>query len=142
MKKEEAAGGRGVKEEEAATDIEGVKAEMEDVAVEGDARVGGGGGFGCDPVVEGGGQPCMGPEPLQPAQCTAPPLGAGSAGQWVLPRCPTFSSPEVTFITLRRAFRRLLRHRIRNKGARGGLAAHGGGMGMETPAGKAPVPHP
>ena len=29
------------------------------------------------------------------------------------------SSPEVTYITLRWAFRRLLRHRIRNKGAGG-----------------------
>ena len=38
-------------EEEAVTDIEEVKAEIEDMAVEGDA---GGGGFGCDPVVEGG----------------------------------------------------------------------------------------
>ena len=32
----------------------------------------------------------MGPEPRQPAHRANPPLGAGSAGQWVLPRCPPF----------------------------------------------------
>ena len=32
----------------------------------------------------------MGPKPRQPAQCANPPLGVGSAGQWVLPRCPPF----------------------------------------------------
>ena len=50
--------------------------------------------------------------------------------------------PGVTNSTLRWAFCRLLRHLIRNMGARRGLAAHRGGMGMEAPAAKAPIPHP
>ena len=77
-----------MKEEEAAKDIEEVKAEVEDVAVEGE---GAGGGGGCDPLVAGGGRPCLGPHPGQPAPGAYPPLGARSAGQRVLPRCPTFS---------------------------------------------------
>ena len=32
------------------------------------------------------------------------------------PDAPLFSSPEVTYITVRSAFRRMLGHRIRNKG--------------------------
>ena len=36
----------------------------------------------------------MGPEPRQPAQCANPPLGACSARQWVLPRCPPFFEPR------------------------------------------------
>ena len=32
----------------------------------------------------------MGLEPCQLAQCSNPPLGVGSTGQWVLPRCPPF----------------------------------------------------
>ena len=88
-KKEEAAGGGGVKEEEAAHDIEEVKAEVEDVAVEG--RGGrGGGGFGRDPLAAGGGRPCLGPQPSQPAPSADPPLGARGARQRVLPRCPPF----------------------------------------------------
>ena len=47
-----AAGGRGVKQEEAATDIEEVKAGIEDVAVEGDAG-GGGGGLVVTPWLRG-----------------------------------------------------------------------------------------
>ena len=45
------------------------------------------------------------------------------------PDAPLLSSPEVTYITLRWAFRRLLRDRIHKKGAGGGLAVHGGGGG-------------
>ena len=55
-KKKEAAGARGVKKEEAATDIEEVNAEMEDMVVEGDA--GGGEGEGVlvlTPWLRGGG---------------------------------------------------------------------------------------
>ena len=57
------------------------------------------------------------------------------------PDAPLFSSPEVAYITLRWAFRRLLRHHIRNKGeGGGGLAARNAGMSMEGPAGKSPIP--
>ena len=48
------------------------------------------GGFGCDSVVEGGGRPCLGPEPRQLAQCANPVVGGGRAGQSVLCRCPPF----------------------------------------------------
>ena len=59
-----------------------------------------------------------------------------------LPMPPPFSSPEVTYITLRWAFPRLWRHRIRNKGARGGggLAAHRGGHGHGNPCRESPCP--
>ena len=43
------------------------------------------------------------------------------------PDAPLFSSSEVTYITLCWAFRRLSRHRIRNKGAGGGAWRHTGG---------------
>ena len=52
------------------------------------------GGFGCDPVGEGGCRPCMGPQPGQPAQRGDPPLGARSAGQWALPPCSPFFEPR------------------------------------------------
>ena len=45
--------GAGVKEEEPAEDIEEVKAETEDVAVEDTGGGRGAGGFGCDSLVEG-----------------------------------------------------------------------------------------
>ena len=73
-----------------------------------------------------------------------PPRAQGALDSGYSPDAPPFSSPEVTYVTLRLAFRRLLRHRIHNtgEGGGGGLAVHGGGMGMEVPAGKAPIPHP
>ena len=80
-------------QEEAPTNIEAVRAEIQDKAVEGDAGGGGGGGFGCDSVVDGGSWPCVGREPRQPAPRADPPLGAMSARQWVLPRCPPFFEP-------------------------------------------------
>ena len=59
------------------------------------------------------------------------------------PGAPLFFSPDVTSVTLRWAIRRMLRHRIRNKGEGGGWRYEGGGgMGVEAPVGKAPVPRP
>ena len=66
-----------MKEEEAGTDIEEVKPEIEDMAVEGDAR---GGGVDCDPLVDGGGA-CVGPEARQIAQRAGPSVGVRSARQ-------------------------------------------------------------
>ena len=55
---------------------------------------------------------------------------------------PLFSTPGVTYITLRSAFCRLLRHRIRHKGA-GGVWRHAGGAWTWNPLpGKTPVLHP
>ena len=81
-----------MKEEEAAENIEELKAEVEDVAVEGEGAAGGG-GVGCYPLVEEGGRPCVGPQPGQPAPSADPPLGARGAGQRVLPRYPPFFEP-------------------------------------------------
>ena len=73
-----------MKEEEAAEDIEEVKAEVEGVAMGGEGA-GGGGGFSCDPLVAGEGRPCLGPHLGLPAPGADPPLGARGAGQRVLP---------------------------------------------------------
>ena len=70
------------------------------------------------------------------------PLGARGTGQR---DAPLFSSPEVTYVTLRRAFRRMLRHRSRNKGEGGAWWYGGGGHGHGSPlAGKpvSPIPEP
>ena len=48
----------------------------------------------------------------------------------------------MTYVTLHWAFRRMLRHRIRNKGEGGAWRYGGGGIGMEAPSGKAPAPPP
>ena len=133
----------GVKVEEAAEDIEDVKPEVEDVTVEGEGA--GGGGVGCDPLVAGGGRPCLGPHPSEPVPGADPPLCARGAGQRVLPDAPPFLSPEVTYVTLRWAFRRMLRHRIHNKGEGGAWRYRGGGAWAWKPlAGKplSPVPEP
>ena len=45
------------------------------------------------------------------------------------PDAPLFSSPEVTYVTLRWAFRGMLRHHIRNKGEGGTWRYRGGGGG-------------
>ena len=53
---------------------------------------------------------------------------------------PFFLSPDLTYVTLRWAFRRMLRHRIRNKGEGGAWRYGGGGMGVEAPCRKSPCP--
>ena len=57
------------------------------------------------------------------------PWAQGALDSGYSPDAPLFSSPEVTYVTVRWAFRRLLRHRIRNKGEGVGLAVHEGGGG-------------
>ena len=74
----------------------------------------------------------------------------GAVDSGYSPDAHLFSSPEVTYMTLRWALRRLLRHRIRKKGAGGGgggLVAHRGGGGAwawERVPGKplSPIPEP
>ena len=50
----------------------------------------------------------------------------------------------MTYLTLRRAFRRMLRHRIRNKGEGGAWRYGGGAWAWKPLAGKplSPVPEP
>ena len=73
------------------------------------------------------------------------PWAQGALRSRYSPDASLFSSPEGTYFTLHRAFRRILRHRIRNKGD-GGAWRHAGGwgMGMEALAGKpmSPIPEP
>ena len=143
-KKEEAAGGWGVKEEEAATDIEEVKTEVEDMAVEGEGAGGGGGGFGCDPREAGH---AWGLNQANQRNVLTLPWAQGALDSGYSPNAPLFSSPEVTNVTLRCAFRRMLRHRIRNKGEGGGAGRYGGGGGAwawKPLAGKplSPIPEP
>ena len=52
------------------------------------------------------------------------------------PDAPSFFSPEVTYITLRWAFRRLVRHRICNKGAWGAWRYTGGEWAWKPLPGK------
>ena len=48
------------------------------------------------------------------------PRGQAALDSGYSPDGPVFSSPDVAYITLRRTFHRLSRHRIRNKGPGGG----------------------
>ena len=59
------------------------------------------------------------------------PWAQGALDDGYSPNAPVFSSPEVTYVTLRWAFRRLLRHRIRNKGE--------GGAGASKPVPEKPL---
>ena len=116
-------------------------------ASEGDARGGGGEGvLVVIPWLRGEAGHAWGLSHTNQRNMLTLPWVQGALDSGYSPDTPLFSSPEATYITLRWAFCRLLRHRIRKKGAGGGggggLAAHRGGMGMETPAEKAPVPHP
>ena len=129
-----------MKEEDAATGIEELKAEMEDVAVEGDVR-GWGGGLVVTPWLRGDAGHAWGLSHANKRNVRTLPWVQRALNSGYSSDAPLFSSPEVTYITLRWAFGRLLRHRIRNKGA-GGAWRHTGGMGMETPARTARVPHP
>ena len=55
------------------------------------------------------------------------PSAQGALESRYSPHAPLFSSPEVTYITLRWTFRRLLRHRIHNEGEGGGGWRYTGG---------------
>ena len=60
----------------------------------------------------------MGHQPRQRARSANLALGAGSNSGYS-PDAPLFSAPDVAHVTVRWAFRRLLRHRIRNTGGGG-----------------------
>ena len=84
------------------------------------------GGLSCDPVVEGGCRPWLGLVPCQPRQRANPPWVQAALDSGYSLGAPLFASPKVAYITLRRAFRRLLRHPIWNKGV-GGVWRYTGG---------------
>ena len=128
-----------MKEDEPAEDIEEVNAEMDDVAVEGDAR-GGGGGLVVTPWLRGGAGHAWGLSHANQRNVLTLPWVQGALDSGNSPDAPLFSSPEVTYITLRWAFRRLLRHRIRNKGEGRGVAAHMGGHRHGSPCREGPCP--
>ena len=129
-----------MKEEKAAEDIEEVKAEVEDVAVEG----GGAGGEGflvATPWLRGEAGHPWGLTQAKKRLVLTLPWAQRAVHSGYSPDAPLFSSPEVTYVTLRRAFRRMLRHRIRNKGEGGGLAVRGGGgHGHGSPWRESPCP--
>ena len=129
-----------MKEEDAATDIKEVKAEMEDMAVEGDAR--GGGGGVVTPWLSGEAGHAWGLSHANRRNVLTLPWVQGAPDSGYSPDAPLFSSPEVTYIALRWAFRRLSRHRIRNKGEPGAwrYTGEGGGHGHGRPCRASPRP--
>ena len=137
-KKEDAAGGRGVKEEEAAEEIEEVKAEVEDVAVEGEGA-GGEGVLVATPWLRGEAGHASGLSQANQRLALTLPCAQGALDSGYSPDAPLFSSLEATYVTLRWAFRHMLRHRIRNKGG-GGAWRYGGqgGHGHGSPWQKSP----
>ena len=87
----------------------------------------------------------MRPEPHQPAQRADPPPGVQEAlDSGYCPDAPLFRSPKVNYITLCWAFRRLLRHRSRNKGAGRAWRYTGGAWAWKPLPGRplSPIPEP
>ena len=115
-----------MKEEEAAEDIEEVKAEVEGVAVEGEGA-GGGGGLVATSWLRGDTGHAWGLTQANQRLVLTLPWAQGALDSGYSPDAPLFLSPDVTYVTLRWAFRHMLRHRIRNRGEGGGLAVRGGG---------------
>ena len=131
-----------MKEEEAAEDIEEVKGEVEDVAVEGEGA-GGEGVLVATPRLRGEAGHASGLSQANQRLVLTLPRAQGVLDSRYSPDAPLFSTPEVTYVTLRWALRRMLRHCIRNKGEGGAWRYGGGGaMGVEALGGKAPVPRP
>ena len=129
-----------MKEEEAATDIEEVQAEIQAWRWRGTR----GGGGVVTPWLRGEAGHAWAHSHANHRNVLTLPWAQGALDSGYSPDALLFSRPEVTYVTLRWAFRRLLRHHNRNKGAGGGGAGGtrgGGGMGMEAPVRKAPVPH-
>ena len=139
-KKKGVAGGRGMEEEEPATDVEEVEAEMEGVTVE--HAWGGAGGQGVllvTPWLTGeAGHAWSLSHANQRNVLTLPSV----RGQWVLARCSPFFEPRGDIHHPALGIMPPFTAPHPKQGCRGGLAAHRGGMAMETPAGKTPVPHP
>ena len=72
------------------------------------------------------------------------PWAQGALDSGYSPDASLFWSPEVTYVTLRLAIRRMLWHRIRNKGEGGAWRYGRGAWAWKPPAGKplTPVPEP
>ena len=88
-----------MKGEEAAIDIEEVKAEIQDVAVEGDAR--GGGGGVVTPWLRGEAGHAWGLRHTNKCNVLTLPCVQVALDKQYSPDAPLFSSPKVTYITLR-----------------------------------------
>ena len=131
-----------MKEEKAGTDSEEVKAEIKDMAAGGDT--GGGEGEGVlvvTPWLRGEARHAWGLSHANHRNVLTLPWVQGALDSGYSPNAPLFSSPEVSYITLRWAFRRLLGHRIRSKGAGGGWRyTGGGGHGHGSPCSESPCP--
>ena len=108
-----------MKEEEAAEDFEEVKAEVEDVAVEGEGAGGGEGVLVATLWLRGEAGHAWGLTQANQRLVPTLPWAQGALDSGYSPDDPLFLSPDVTYVTLRWAFRRMLRHRIRNKGEGG-----------------------
>ena len=125
--------------EEAAEDIEEVKAEVEDVAVEGEGA-GGEGVLAETPWLRGEAGHAWGLSQANQCLVLTLPWAQGALDSGYSPNAPVFSSPEVTYVTVRWAFRRMLRHRIRNKGEGGAWRYGGGGAWACKPLAGKPLP--
>ena len=131
----------GVKEEEPGEDIEEVKAETEEVAVE-DTR--GRGVLVVTPWLRGEAGHAWRLSHANHRNVLTLPWVQGALDSGYSPDAPFFSAPEVAYVTMHWAFRRLLRHHIRHKGAGGGLAAHIGAWTWKPLPGKprSPIAEP
>ena len=90
-----------MKKEEATTDIEEVKAQIQDMAVKGDARWGGEGFLVVTPWLKGEAGHEWGLTHASQRNVLTLPWAEGALDSGYSPDAPLFSSPEVTYVTLR-----------------------------------------
>ena len=106
-----------MKEEDRREDIEEVKAGMVEVVVQ---DAGGWGTWVVTPWLRGEAVCAWGLIYANHLNVLTPPWVHAALGCRYPPDAPFFSAPNVAYVTLRWAFRRLFRHLIRDKGVGGG----------------------